>query len=313
MKIGLVSCSNALSSGKRSGIDSLTRLLEENGIEVLVSPFLYERQGVGAGDGLGCYQDVRGGSARERARVLMQYFQEPEMDYIFDVSGGDIANEILPWLDFSGIRESRTVFAGYSDLTTILNAIYAKMGKAGILYQVRHLAAEENLQVREMLMDELFVKDAAGREEPWKPGVKYHFIRRSLAMQDFVPDSAPAQGSSMQGVLVGGNIRCLLKLAGTEYFPDMRDKILLLEAMSGDVAKMITYLSQLDQLGVFRQIRGVLLGTFTQMERENLRPSIEELILEYLPSDLPVAKTFEVGHGIDAKPIWIGREYRFEV
>ena len=233
------------------------------------------------------------------------------MDYIFDVSGGDIANEILPWLDFSGIRESRTVFAGYSDLTTILNAVYAKTGKAGILYQMRHLATEENLQTREMLMDELFIKDDSRKEEPWKPGVEYHFIRRSSSMQDYVPDSAQVQVYCMQGVLVGGNIRCLLKLAGTEFFPDMHDKILLLEAMSGDVGKMITYLSQLDQLGVFRQIRGVLLGTFTQMERENLRPSIEELILEYVPSDLPVAKTCEVGHGIDAKPIWIGREYRF--
>ena len=46
MKICFVSCSNALSSGKRSEIAALTRLLEENGIEVLVSPFLYEMQGM---------------------------------------------------------------------------------------------------------------------------------------------------------------------------------------------------------------------------------------------------------------------------
>lgn len=34
----------------------------------------------------------------------------------------------------------------------------------------------------------------------------------------------------MQGIVVGGNIRCLLKLAGTEYWPDMNGKILLLES-----------------------------------------------------------------------------------
>ena len=38
------------------------------------------------------------------------------------------------------------------------------------------------------------------------------------------------QGSKMQGIVVGGNIRCLLKLAGTEYWPDMNGKILLLES-----------------------------------------------------------------------------------
>ncbi len=26
----------------------------------------------------------------------------------------------------------------------------------------------------------------------------------------------------MEGIVVGGNIRCLLKLAGTPYWPDMR-------------------------------------------------------------------------------------------
>ena len=62
----------------------------------------------------------------------------------------------------------------------------------------------------------------------------------------------------MDGIVLGGNIRCLLKLAGTEYFPDMKDKILLLEAMSGQVPQMVTYFSQLQQMGVFEKVKGIL-------------------------------------------------------
>ncbi len=49
----------------------------------------------------------------------------------------------------------------------------------------------------------------------------------------------------MDGIVVGGNIRCLLKLAGTPYWPDMREKILLLEsfwrktAADGDLFKPV--------------------------------------------------------------------------
>ena len=55
----------------------------------------------------------------------------------------------------------------------------------------------------------------------------------------------------MKGEVVGGNIRCFLKLAGTEYLPSFDGKILLLESYSGDVAGQGTYLNQYKQLGVF--------------------------------------------------------------
>ena len=116
----------------------------------------------------------------------------------------------------------------------------------------------------------------------------------------------------MEGTLVGGNIRCLLKLAGTEYWPDMDGKILLLEARSGKVAQMITFLSQLKHLGVFDKVAGILLGTFTEMEREKLTPTVEEMIRQFAGSELPIAKTYDIGHGMDAKAIVIGKEYKFE-
>ena len=56
----------------------------------------------------------------------MNFYQDREIQMIFDISGGDIANEILPYLDFEVIAENPKPFWGYSDLTTIMNAIYAK-------------------------------------------------------------------------------------------------------------------------------------------------------------------------------------------
>lgn len=293
MKIGLVSCSNGLLETEAAKMNQLIRLLEDGNIRAETSNCLYAKASVGQTEGQRRIHvpkgAIRSGSPKERAEALMHFYRDSDMSMICDVSGGDIANEILPYLDYDLIQSSSAVFAGYSDLTTVLNAIYTKTGKPGILYQVRHLLAAENEEQRQAFQE-------------------YMLQRKQFS----IPNYYFIQGNGMQGILVGGNIRCLLKLAGTEYFPDMQGKILLLEAMSGDVAKMITYLAQLKQLGVFDRIQGILLGTFTQMERERQQPTIEELVLEYAGEDIPVAKTMEVGHGIDAKPVWIGIEYQLK-
>jgi len=215
-------------------------------------------------------------SIKERTEVLMSAYQDSEVQEIYDVSGGDIANSILPYLDYELIANSSKRFWGYSDLTTVLNAIYTKTGKVSVLYQMKFF--------REEMASQLF-------------DVKYKFL----------------QGDEMQGILVGGNIRCLLKLAGTEYWPDMTGKILLLEARSGKVPQMITFLSQLKQLGVFDKVSGILLGTFTDMESEKCTPTMEELVKEFAGDNLPIAKTYDIGHGRDAKAIMIGQEYHFRV
>lgn len=115
------------------------------------------------------------------------------------------------------------------------------------------------------------------------------------------------QGTEMEGTVIGGNIRCLLKLAGTEYFPDCHDRILLLESLSGGMSRIIAYFSQLQQMGVFEQCAGVLLGTFTQLEQENGTDTAPELLRHFVRSDLPIAKTQQIGHGEDSKAVMIGR------
>jgi muramoyltetrapeptide carboxypeptidase LdcA involved in peptidoglycan recycling len=119
------------------------------------------------------------------------------------------------------------------------------------------------------------------------------------------------RGESMKGVVVGGNIRCLLKLAGTEYFPDVQDKILFLESLGGQVPKMVTYLNQLKQMGVFEKVSGIMLGTFSEMEENICKPDIVKLVMDITSNNLPVAKTQYIGHGADSKAIVIGKEYIF--
>ena len=275
VKAAVVCCSNGLAPSSREQMILLKETLERVGIEPVFSEYIYARDSSGS-----C------GTARERARVLMDFYRNPEIQVIFDVSGGDMANGILPFLDFQVIGESRKLFWGYSDLTVIINAVYARTGRPSVLYQVRNLLySHRDRQITDFRRTLMERKDDLYR-------FSYDFLR----------------GSHLKGVVVGGNIRCLLKLAGTPYWPDMQDKVLLLEARGGTVPQLSAFLSQLDQMGVFQKISGVLLGTFTQMEKEGCRPAMEALVMQYAGQDIPVVKTYEIGHGTDAKGIMIGKE-----
>ena len=115
------------------------------------------------------------------------------------------------------------------------------------------------------------------------------------------------QGNFMSGIVGGGNIRCFLKLAGTEYMPDFKDKLLFLESFSGDVPKMVSYLTQYKHMGIFKKVNGIILGSYTEMERENYSPTIVDIIKRIVDdSSMPIVKTNEIGHGTDSKCIIIG-------
>ena len=273
-KVGIVCCSNGQKITYREKIGILCNTLEGMGLAPVLSDYIYEKE------------DVFGGTAKERAEALMALYRDKEIKAIFDISGGDIANGILPYLDFEVIGKSNKQFWGYSDLTTIVNAIYGKTGKESVLYQIRNLIyADKERQVANF--EKAMFSDG---EDLFR--FNYEFI----------------QGEKMQGIVVGGNIRCFLKLAGTDYMPDLTDKILFLESLNGTAAKMETYLAQLSQLGTFEKVKGILLGTFTEMEETECKPDILTLLKEYVGKDMPIAVTKEIGHGVDSKAIVIGKE-----
>lgn len=272
MKAGLVSCSNGQHPQQQEKINQLIRILEKMGIECVQAEHLYARDG------------VFGGTPKERAQDLMAFYNDGSIHAIYDVSGGDIANEVLSYLDYGKIADADKMFWGYSDLTTVINAIYAKTGKASVLYQVKHLAEDHAKLRQERFQRAVF----GGGTDLFQ--ISYQFL----------------QGESMEGVVVGGNIRCLLKLAGTPYFPDMRGKILLLESLGSSAAQAAAQICQLGQMGVFDVVSGVLLGTFTKLEQSEGEMAPYRLLTRHIHTDIPVARTPQVGHSADAKAVLIG-------
>ena len=129
-KIGIVCCSNGQKKTYMGKIKCLANTLIDIGLKPVFSDYIYEAE------------SVFSGTAKERASALMKFYRDDEIKGIFDISGGDVANGILPYLDYEIIANTSKMFWGYSDLTTVMNAIYKKTGKSSVLYQIRNLIYE---------------------------------------------------------------------------------------------------------------------------------------------------------------------------
>ena len=279
-KVAIVGCSNAQLKTARPKIDKLVEVLESIGLKPICSDYIYEKYSVFSGSG------------KERADALMKFYLDDSIKAIFDISGGNVANEVLEYLDFEIIKKNPKPFFGYSDLTTVINAIYSKTEIPSFLYQIRNLIYDHGEEQIENFRKTIL------EDKNDLLNINYRFL----------------QGNFINGTVIGGNIRCFLKLAGTPYMPSFKDKVLFLESLGGEVPLMTTYLNQLKQMGAFNEVKGIILGTFTEMEEKQAKPTIEQLVLDIVNNkEIPIAKTEEIGHGSNSKAIIIGGEIKLQI
>ena len=194
-KIALVVCSNGKNIEDKDRLEKLEDILVEMGLVPVFTKYIYK-------DRFG-----RGAKAQVRAEELMSFYKNKEIKAIFDISGGDIANEVLDYLDYDVIKRNYKPFFGYSDLTTVLNGLGSQTNEVNYLYQILNIIESEEIRTS---FENTFMKN-----EQTLLDVKWKFL----------------QGSSVEGEVIGGNIRCFLKLAGTRYFPEVENKILFIEGL----------------------------------------------------------------------------------
>ena len=271
-KIALVVCSNGKNIEDKGRLEKLEDILVQMGLVPIFTKYIYK-------DKFG-----RGAKSEVRAEELMSFYKNKEIKAIFDISGGDISNEVLDHLDYDVIKRNYKPFFGYSDLTTVLNALRSQTSEVNYLYQILNIIESEEIKTS--------VENTLMKNEQTLFDVKWKFL----------------QGSRIEGEVIGGNIRCFLKLAGTRYFPEVENKVLFIEGLGTSIEGLVTHLAQLKQIGVFDKISGLLIGTFTKIEKEISVEELFELIQEYIPSSLAVAKTQEVGHAKNSKALKIGEK-----
>jgi len=217
---------------------------------------------------------------QEKADDINRMFEDPEIKAIICAQGGDTANAPLNLIDWEVVQRNPKIFLGLSDITVLLNAIYHRTGLVtfhgnDILWGFGNdLVAYERSEFIRTLIDA-----AIGPIPP-------HGGRTTI------------RGGQAHGKLLGGNLRCLLKLAGTPFWPDFTNAILFLEAYEISASACHTAFLQMQHMGVFDKIQGAVVGYIYSMQRDNSpRPHMEDILLEVTRDDhFPIMKMNDFGH-----------------
>ena len=192
------------------------------------------------------------GKDQDRADDLNEAFADPDVDAVFALRGGWGASRILPMLDYDMIRQNPKILLGYSDVTSLLNAIFAKSGL--VTFHGPNVMSEWNEFTYSEMRRLLFDAEPQSYENPVI--IEDDLVARSYRTQTISSGKASGQ-------LIGGNLTLISTLMGTPYLPDFSGKILILEDVDEAVYRIDRMLTQLALSGDLQKLSGIIFGHFT--------------------------------------------------
>ena len=247
-------------------------------------------------------------TAENRASDLHEMFVDPDVRAIVAAIGGDHSCHLLPLLDFDVIRANPTVLMGFSDVTVLNVAVWAKTGL--VTFNGPMLLTDFAEYPRMLEHTEKSFLNTLNRAEPigviqpsrwWTEEFLDWSQKKDLERaRQLEPTDGPVwlREGYAEGPLIGGCISSLQHLRGTEYWPDFRDAILFLETSEEkpSPATVDGILMDYENMGILRQVRGLLFGRpmrYSQSEKQELHRVILDRTSTYT---FPIVAEMDFGH-----------------
>lgn len=275
--IGVVGVSNSLSLNNRfEEFKRAEELLISKGFRLKYGKFINE--------------DYYGscGTKEQKAQDFMNMILDDEVKAIICLEGGQTCNTFIDLLDYEKIKDNPKIIMGYSDVTVLLQTIYKKTGL--VTYSGPN-----------------FVSFGANFAEDQYNIFEEFFVKKQLDYFNKREKKFVKKGNAKGGI-VGTNLACMMYLLGTEYLPDMQDKILFIESYKTSPNECQRRFAQLKQYGVFDKIKGIVIGYNYDLQKDgDTYPQMEDILIDYTKEyNFPIIKCNDFGHKIVNSIIPIG-------
>lgn len=282
--------------------------LFENGLRVLKS-LGYETK-LGRLTAKRASQGYRSGDPEERASEFMDFIHDDEIRGVITTIGGANSSSMIPFLDFNAIRQSRKVFCGYSDITSLHLAIlhYSRLSTfygPGVMTWFGDWP--DGLPEANQSFLDAFA-DADTKVRRFTPPSRWSNHMRDWKTDDW--KSLPREFQANEGwkvlgegeaeaPLLAANLNTLVSAAGTPYFPDLKGRILLIEEMNAPLSEEERSLRQLQLMGVFDQISALIVSKPEFYDKEGAPFGYDHLVMEVVGDrDYPIESNFDCGHTV---------------
>jgi len=250
-------------------IDRITNRLTELGFKYKLGKTLYERYGYLAG------------TDQVRADELMEFYKDSTVKAILTMRGGWGCARILDLLDYEVIRQNPKILMGFSDITSLVNAVYTKTGQVTFHGPCGYSTWTD--------FSTGYVTKAIAVGAP--------FTMKNP--DDFLDHLHTLSPGIAEGELVGGNITVIVSMIGTAYEPDWQDKILFLEETNEEPYRIDRMFWQMKQAGIFSKVKGIVFGSFNKCFAEEPEKSftLHEVLEQHFKGlSIPVYMGATFGH-----------------
>lgn len=230
--------------------------------------------------------------AEQTYNDLVHLFNDEEVSVIWSARGGYGANYLIEYLNENGFYEFKPkIIMGSSDVSYLLWHFLDKFNTV-VFYSpmVFSSIAEKRYDKKQL------VKIITGDYDEM-------LIKGDVLIE-----------GKVKGVVTGGCLTNFVSLLGTEYLPDINNKVLFLEDVGEEGYRLDRMFWQLERAGIFQKIKGLVLGEFVKcfIDERDRDIFFNNLINRLSKYDFPIIHNLPIGHGDYVKTLPLGIEIEID-
>ena len=238
-------------------------------------------------------------SIDSRIEDLHDAFRDKNVKMVITVIGGFNSNQLLKYINYNLIKNNPKIICGYSDITALANAIYAKSGL--VTYSGPHFFNFGDEKSFDHTLE--YFKKCFFQTDPYEiiPSLKWS---DDLWVQDqdnrtFIDNKGylVINKGGASGTIIGANLCTFNLLQGTEFMPSLQDTILFIEDDYESVPHTFDRdLQSLIHQPDFNRVKGIVIGRF-----QNKSKITDDLLVKIIKTkkeltNLPVIANADFGH-----------------
>lgn len=231
-----------------------------------------------------------------RAEDTQDFINNPEIKAIFSARGGYGCVRIIDKLDFSEMIKQSKWMIGFSDFTVFHN----------------HLFQQYNYPTVHASMPVFFTQNTPAALKSLHQLIFHHQF--SYTIESAFPEYC-IDGNAFAPIN-GGNLSVMYSLNGSRSALKDEAIILFLEDLSEYYYHTDRMMQNLFRSGMFTNLKGVIIGAFTEMKDGALPfgKNAYALIFDYFKQlNIPVFSGFPAGHVVDNRALIFGKNVQLSV
>lgn len=251
-------------------------------------------------------------SIEDRKNDIEEAFLDKNVKAIMIARGGALSNQLLDEIDYEIIQKNPKIIIGFSDATSLLNAIYSQTKlktyygpnfsvlamRKGNDYTYEYLNKVLNNE------EEYYINPAISwSSDKWYKDQDNRKFIKNNGMNIINEGNA-------EGTIIGGNLNTFSLLQGTKYMPIAQKIILFIEEDNWDnedyLYEFDRRLQSLTQQAFFKKVKGIIIGRAQQNVNMNINRWKTLISMNKKLINMPIVVNADFGHTMPMATFPIG-------